>query len=165
MKRTISAFTLVAALLAAAGSGTLPATADAAAQSASGFGQTHLGLAFRNFAFSATKRADGTVTGQAQLYRQDLGVLVHIELDCLHARGNLAVVSGVVTSTNSATLPVGIDELFVVKDNGDGPDAPADEITLVFDGLGLACTDLPPDPAFHAPFLFPIEHGQIQVRA
>ena len=162
MKRTLA---VLFALLAAAGAATPPAAASPAAQSASGFGQTHLGLPFRNFAFSVTKHANGRVTGQAQLERQDLGIYVHIELDCLNALGNLALVSGVVMSTNSPMLPVGIDELFVVKDNGEGPDAPADEITLVFDGLGLACTDLPPDPVLHAPFLFPIEHGQIQVRS
>ncbi len=62
MKKTIATFSLVVALLAGVGIGTEGAAADPALQSASGFGQLHLGLPFRNFAFSATKELDGTVT-------------------------------------------------------------------------------------------------------
>ena len=157
MKRRIA---LVVVLLATASGGAQPAAADPATQAASGFGQVHLGLPFRNFSFAATRHADGTATGQAQLLRQDLGVRVHVEIDCLNVLGDIAVMSGVVESTNSPTLPVGLSQLFAVRDAGEGPD----EITLVLDGLGIPCTALPPDPAVLAPFLFPIEHGQIQVR-
>jgi hypothetical protein len=52
--------------------------------------------------------------------------------------------------------------LFAVEDNGQGPHAPADEITLVFSGLGIPCTYVT-DATLLAPFLFPIESGQIQV--
>ena len=164
MKRRIAAVALTVLLLTAAGAGAQPAAADGERQSASGFGQVHLGLPFRNFSFAATRRADGTATGQAQLLRQDLGVHVHIEIDCLTVFGDIAVMSGVVKSTNSPVLPIGLSQLFAVRDNGEGPDSAPDEITLVFDGLGIACTELPPDPAVHEPFLFPIEHGQVQVR-
>lgn len=152
------------ALVMATGIGTPAASADLAAQSASGFGQVHLGLPFRNFAFSARKSSDGTVSGQAQLERNDTGLILHIGIDCLNVLGNVAVMSGVVTSSNSPLLPVGADELFAVQDNGEGPNAPADELTLTFSGLGIVCTDIP-DPAILAPFLITIETGQIQVRA
>jgi len=161
MKKTIAGVSLLVALLAVAAAGTQSAGADLAIQSASGFGQVHLGLPFRNFAFSATE-LDGTVTGQAQLERRDSGILIHIDIDCLNVLGSIAVMSGVVTSTNSPTLPVGTDELFAVQDNGEGPSAPPDEITLAFSGLGIACTDIT-DPGVLAPFLITIESGQIQV--
>jgi hypothetical protein len=159
---TAGALAVLLILAASAGAQTQPGAATA--QSASGFGQVHLGLPFRNFAFSATKHEDGTVTGQAQLQRRDLGVYVHVDIDCLTTFGDIAVMSGVVARTNSPFLPVGFSQLLAVEDNGEGPGAAPDQITMVFDGLGIACTDLPPDPAIHAPFLFPVEHGQIQVR-
>jgi hypothetical protein len=164
MKKTIAALSLLVALLAVTTAGTQSAAADPARQSASGFGQVHLGLPFRNFSFAATKESDGTVTGQAQLERHDLGTFIHIEIDCLNVLGNIGVMSGIVTATNSPILPVGSDELFAVQDNGEGPGAPADEITLAYSDLGISCADIT-DPGLLDPFLFTIENGQIQVRS
>src|SRR5512143_3201835 len=92
---------LLYSILAFAAAGPDLASADPAVQSASGFGQIHLGLPFRNFAFSATKQADGTVTGEAQLENRAIGLLGHIHIDCLNVLGNVAVMSGVVTYSNS----------------------------------------------------------------
>jgi len=164
MKKTLVFCSLFASLLAPVGGGTQPLAAAATLQSASGFGQVHLGLPLRNFAFSATRSSDGSVAGQAQLENRATGFVGHIQIDCLNVMDNVAVMSGVVTASNSSALPVGSDEIFAVQDNGEGPDAPADEITLAFSGLGLVCTDIP-DPALLVPFLFTIESGQIQVRS
>lgn len=166
MKKTIALVVLIAALVPAA-AGTQSAAGASTLQSASGFGQVHLGLPFRNFAFSATRSSDGTVTGEAQLENRSSffpAFIGHIRIDCLNVLGNVAVMSGVLTQSNSPNLPVGSEELFAVQDNGEGPDAPVDEITLTFSGLGIACTDIP-DPVLLAPFLFTIESGQIQVRS
>jgi len=161
MTKTIAALSLLVALTVGT-AGTKTAAAESAPPSASGFGQIHLGLPFRNFAFSATKASSGTVSGQAQLERTDSGILIHIRIDCLNVLGNVAVMSGVVTSTNSPFLPVGTDELFAVQDKGEGPSAQEDEITLAFSGLGIPCTYIT-DPAQLALFFVPIENGQIQV--
>ena len=161
MKKTIAALLLLVVLLAAVGAGTESAAADPAVQSASGFGQVHLGLPFRNFAFSATKQTDGTTSGQAQLERSDNGILAHIDIDCLNVLGNVAVMSGMYTRATNPAL-VGSDALFAVKDNGEGPGAPPDEITLAFSGLGIPCTYII-DPAQLALFFVPIESGQVQV--
>ena len=161
MKKTIATFSLVVALLAGVGIGTEGAAADPALQSASGFGQLHLGLPFRNFTFSATKELDGTVTGQAQLERRDNRIRAHIDIDCLNVLGNVAVMSGVYTFASDLDL-VGSEVLFAVQDNGEGPSAPPDEITLAFSGLGIPCTYIT-DPALLDPFLVTIESGQIQV--
>ena len=76
----------------------------------------------------------------------------------------VAVMSGVWTSSNLLSIPVGSDAFFAVQDNGEGPSAPPDEITLGFSGLGIPCTFVT-DPAQLAPFFVPIESGQIQVHA
>jgi hypothetical protein len=163
MKKTITALSLLVALFAAVGTGTESAAAGQAIQSASGFGQVHLGLPFRNFAFSATKQLDGGVTGQAQLERSDNGIRAHIDIDCLNVLGNVAVMSGVYTFA-SDPASVGSDVLFAVQDNGEGPSAPPDQITLAISGLGIPCTYIT-DPAMLALFFVPIESGQIQVNS
>src|SRR6266545_7182804 len=162
MKKTIALVAVLIAGLVPAAVGTQPAAAASTLQSASGFGQVHLGLPFRNFAFSATKQTDGTTSGQAQLERSDNGILAHIDIDCLNVLGNVAVMSGMYTRATNPAL-VGSDALFAVKDNGEGPGAPPDEITLAFSGLGIPCTYII-DPAQLALFFVPIESGQIQVR-
>jgi hypothetical protein len=164
MKKTIAGVALLVTLLAAAGAGAQSASADPALQSASGFGQIHLGLPFRNFAFSATKAADGSATGEAQIENRSSDFRGHIAIDCLNVLGNVAVMSGVLTQSTLSNLPVGTVELFAVQDSGEGPNAPLDEITLAIDGLGIPCTFVT-DPAQLAPFFVPIESGQIQVRS
>jgi hypothetical protein len=163
MKKTIARISLLVAMLAAAGGGTQSASADPSAQSASGFGQVHLGLPTRDFAFSASMSVDGTATGEAQVENRSSGFRGHIRIDCLNVIANVALMTGVWTSSTSPSIPVGSDAFFAVQDNGEGPNAPADEITLTLSGLGIACTDIT-DPALLDPFLVTIENGQIQVR-
>jgi len=162
MKKTIAALSLLVALLTVAGAGTASASADPSLQSATGSGQVHLGLPLRTFAFSATKTADGTASGEAQVDNRSSGFRGHVAVDCLNVLGNVAVMSGVWTSSTLPNIPVGSDAFFAVEDNGEGPNAPPDEITLTFSGLGIPCTYVT-DPALLAPFLVPIESGQIQV--
>ena len=57
MKKTIAGIALLVLLLAATGAAVQSVSADPTSQSASGFGQIHLGLPPRNFAFSATRAA------------------------------------------------------------------------------------------------------------
>ncbi|HYT79712.1 MAG TPA: hypothetical protein VEQ37_10740 [Actinomycetota bacterium] len=162
MKRTITGIALLVSLLTGVGAGTPSASADPGLQSASGFGQVHLGLPFRNFAFSATKSADGTASGNAQLENRATGFRGHIAIDCLNVLGNTAVMSGVVISSTSPNIPVGSDAFFAVQDNGEGPNAPPDEITSAYFFLGIPCTYVT-DPAQLALFFYTIETGEIQV--
>lgn len=162
MKKTITALSILVAMLAAGGAGAQSAVADSALPSASGFGQVHLGLPFRNFAFSATKSADGTASGNAQLENRTNGFRGHIAIDCLNVLGNTAVMTGVVTSSTSPNIPVGSDAFFAVQDNGEGPNAQPDEITSAYFFLGIPCTYVT-DPAQLALFFYTIETGEIQV--
>jgi hypothetical protein len=163
MMRTIVRIWLIVAMLGALGTGMPPAAAGTAPQSASGFGQVHLGLPFRNFALSAMTSSAGTVSGQAQLENRSSGFIGHIQIDCLNVLGSVAVMSGEYTYSNFPDS-VGSDVFFAVRDNGEGPNFPPDQITLAFTGLGLTCADIT-DPALLAPFLFSIEGGQIRVES
>jgi hypothetical protein len=162
MKTTLAALSLVATLLASATTATRTASAEPGHQSASGSGQFHLGLPLRTFSFSAQTAADGTAGGEAQLDNRASGARDHFEIDCLNVLGDIAVMSGIVRSSVDPTL-VGTDVLFAVRDNGEGPGAPPDEISLAFTGLAIACTDIT-DLASLDPFLVPIEQGQVRVR-
>jgi len=162
MKTTVATLYLLAALLTPATTATPAASAEPTHQSATGSGQFHLGLPLRTFSFSAHTGPDGTITGEAQLDNRASGARDHFEIDCLNVLGDIAVMSGTIRSSIDPTL-VGTDVLFAVRDNGEGPDAPPDEISLALTGFGIACTDIT-DPASLEPFLVPIEQGQVQVR-
>ncbi len=117
----------------------------------------------RTFTASAVKHEDGTVTGQSQINNRGLGVSAHISIDCLLIVGNVAVLSGVVTTSSDARR-VGIGVFFAMEDNGEGNNAPADRITQAFPApptipdLCIVVGLLPDD------FFVPIEKGNIQVR-
>ena len=125
--------------------------------SATGSGHMQLGGELRTFSFSAVERNDGSVTGQAQLQARLVDSTSHVEIDCLNVVGNVAIVSG--------TLDSGITGAFAVEDNGEGGNAPPDRITLLNTGPFFTpgiCKFL--TPAVVAPFLLPIEKGNVQVR-
>jgi hypothetical protein len=115
----------------------------------------------RNFSFSAIL-ANGTVQGQAQLNNRQQDAVDHLDIDCLKVVGNTAVVSGVVTRSNSGQL--GNTGVFAVQDNGEGNNAAPDRLSLTFfygpQYAGTLCTfftfaDFPTSP---------IQGGNIQVR-
>jgi hypothetical protein len=164
MKKTIAGIALLVLLLTVTGADVQSASADPALQSASGSGQIHLGLPLRTFSFSAKEAADGSASGEAQIENRSSGFRGHIQIDCLNVLDNVAVISGTWSSSNLPSIPVSSDAFFAVQDNGEGPSAPPDEITLGFSGLGIPCTFVT-DPALLAPFFVPIESGQIQVRS
>ena len=85
--------------------------------------------------FSASQDVDGTVTGQAQHWRQNDNELVfisHLNLDCMHVleEENAVILGGTATQDSDPDF-VGSTVVFAVRDNGKGPKAPADEVTGV----------------------------------
>ena len=132
-------------------------------QSATGSG--HFRLAdgnLRTFTASAVKHKDGSVTGQSQAHNRRIDVKAQSSIDCLLVVGNIAVMSGVVT-TSSDPARVGIGIFWAVQDNGEGKNAPADRITMLFRAApnpNLCILVGPPPPSV----LVPIEKGNIQVR-
>jgi len=119
----------------------------------------------RVFAFNATTLPNGTVQGAGTLNRTDEGVRINFSIDCISVSGNVATMSG--TVTNSNVFVPGGPFWFRVKDNGEGGNTPADEMT----GF-LFCQPGDPDPLCaqltcgnDLPLgLNPIEAGNIKVK-
>jgi hypothetical protein len=137
-----------------------PAVSDGVVSSANGSGHITSGGETRTFAFTATKDAEGTVTGQAQVISRALDTVVHFDIDCLRVVGNVAHMSGIATrSSNPVEAPVGELRRFVVMDNGEGSDSDPDLIsTIPVNPAGETCessTLLPTRP---------VEEGNVQVR-
>lgn len=126
----------------------------------------------RVFAFNAVTHPDGSVSGQGQLTYTHNGndVKIHFTINCISVSGNDAIMSG--TVSNSKALPgyVGGPCWFKVKDNGEGANAPPDEITFFIfcqpnDISGFCATLIcDVDHELDAGGLNPIENGNIQVK-
>jgi hypothetical protein len=118
------------------------------------------------FAFTARKYSDGSVKGEAQVDNRAQGVMSHFTLNCLVVSGTTAYVSGNVDRTNSTVFQAGDPAFFGVRDNGEGTNAPPDQISLVFINL-TGGTGTPPtpctNPLFQANPTIPIDSGNIQV--
>jgi hypothetical protein len=144
------------------------ASAENVAQSATGSGQLEFTTdgvtALRTFAFEATKASDGSVTGEAQIDNRSVPGRLHIQIDCLNVIGNIAVISGTITSSTEAGVPAGASSIFGVQDNGEGAGSAPDQITQQFANSGLACTDITPSNVGLFTYLLrDVETGNIQV--
>jgi hypothetical protein len=115
-------------------------------------------------AFSAVKRADGTVTGNARIDRKDLGISWNLDVTCMAVQGNTAWIAGIIRNASGPVIREGTVSYFYVIDNGEGADAPPDVASAVRinDLAGqdqefcqLRPLALPPSP---------IAHGNVQVR-
>jgi hypothetical protein len=131
--------------------------------SATGSGQTTVGGELRTFSFTARIDATGAASGTAQVNNRQVGEMFQLDIDCLKAVGNVAIVSGVFTR-HTDTHAIGLTGIFAVVDTGEGPGHPPDQITQVFffEPGELRCTDL--EPADAAPFFTSIDAGSVQVR-
>ena len=110
------------------------ATFDAAGVTASAVGNGHfaaLGEAVNSFSFNALKKADGTVKGEATLQIRLFDTCWKLDVDCLAMSGNVAVLSGEVSHTNTPYVGWGL--WLAVEDNGEGENAVPDRITGAYD--------------------------------
>jgi hypothetical protein len=112
----------------------------------------------RSFSFSATAK-DGTVKGQFQYRILGTPYWGQGEVTCMTIVENTAYIGGVYTRAWSPNA-IGDEKVFVVKDNGAGPNAVPDKITYIHDGNAQAfCAD---PPAWEP--LVAVEKGAIVVR-
>ena len=119
---------------------------------------------FRSFSFSARKYADGTSNGELQLNSRSFDVVVHIEIDCLRVVGNVAHMSGRITRvSNPDEGEVGELNRVEVRDNGEGGNAPPDQVSTIPANPGDAdpttCVDPPTNPTIRT-----VQRGNVQVR-
>lgn len=126
--------------------------------SATGSGHFHIGDELRTFSFSAVKNAVGNARGEGELHNRAQDLALHLKINCLSIVGNTATVTGKISDSNNPAL-IGLDFYFKAADNGEGANAPPDEISLVFFffGPGPTCSTNLAVP------LIAIEGGNIQV--
>ena len=120
----------------------------------------------RTFSFTARRHADGTVSGQWERvnHLNESQTKSHGQVTCFTiVGGNQAFLGGFATSGLFSTPPNN-EVAWRVVDNGQGANAPADQISLEFVGAvpGFAagyCAATPAAPALNA-----VQQGNIQVR-
>ncbi len=133
---------------------------------ASGSGEIAVTSNGRTFAFTAVELPDGRATGQLSLDYKQIDVHGHGVIDCLAVDGNVATMSGTVTTGSYFGEDLRGLELafwFRAEDNGE-PGINADRMT----GLWVEEIDLPsiPDCTGELPFtptLYTIATGNINV--
>ena len=143
-----------------------PAASHAVVGSATGSGHmVRPDGTFRSFSFSARKYADGTSKGELQLNSRSFDVVVHIKIDCLRVVGNVAHMSGRITRvSNPDEGEVGELNRVEVRDNGEGGNAPPDQISTIPANPGDAdpttCVDPPTNATIRT-----VQRGNVQVRS
>jgi hypothetical protein len=137
--------------------------------SASGHGALETSDGLRQFSFSATEHADGTVTGNAVLSNPAFQVdgkdyQLQIDISCLKVVGNIAIFGGTTKRTNDPSLVDAV--FFTVQDNGEP--GKQDKISRVFFWDDDPTTTGDPQACLlTGPTDFPLEtiaKGNIQVR-
>lgn len=160
MKRALVLAGLAALALVGLTSAPAPADSNAVVNAATGSGHRISGGEFRSFSFSAVRFADGSTSGQAEVYPRSLDAFAHIAIDCLEVTGNVAHMSGVVTHSSDPSVFVPNEQVhFAVEDNGEGNGAPPDRVTGIPENEPSTCQDALPSAAFN-----PIVRGNVQVR-
>jgi hypothetical protein len=119
---------------------------------------------FRSFSFTARKYADGTSKGELQLNSRSFDVVVHIKIDCLRVVGNVAHMSGRITRVNNPDEgEVGELNRVEVRDNGEGRNAPPDQVSTIPVNPGdrdpTTCLDPPTNTTIRT-----VQRGNVQVR-
>jgi hypothetical protein len=162
MVRIITLGAALLVLVASVATGVGTAGSNGLVASATGSGQTTFSDEQRTFTFTARKYADGSVKGEVQLNNRAQDRVFHMTLDCLVVNGNKAYASGVVDRSTIST-DVGLTWTFEVVDNGEGANAPGDQISLVtIFSPQLPCTN-PGAQGYLDTHLLPIESGNVQV--
>jgi len=123
---------------------------------------TTTGPETRHFSFHANTTGNGNVQGSGVLTFTGGGTQLKFDINCLNVVGNVATMSGTITQSNEPAVIVGTRCWFRVQDNGEGSNAPEDQITRLFTFPGNpnppTCTSPGPSP------LLLIEGGNIQVK-
>ena len=164
--RVVAVPLAVVMLLVATAVAQAPAASQAVVASATGSGHmVRPDGTFRSFSFSARKYADGTSKGELQLNSRSFDVVVHIKIDCLRVVGNVAHMSGRITRvSNPDEGEVGELNRVEVRDNGEGGNAPPDQVSTIPVNPGDADPTTCVDPPTNAT-IRPVQRGNVQVRS
>lgn len=118
------------------------------------------------YGFTASRNGDGNVSGQFESHWNFFGkrpseLRFHMEITCLSVSGNEAWLGGVVTQSSVEWFPVGIEWVWRVVDNGEGNNAPPDQLGMFFFQSASTCAD-GGDP--QSPDLYDWTHGNVEVK-
>jgi len=115
------------------------------------------------YGFNAKLDAAGNVKGQAEVHFPSDDVNMHIDVQCLVARGNEAWLSGPVTRSDDPLTPVGMVFVWRVVDNGQGKGAAPDEVS---DFL-YSPNNFPPGACIRQPGLitYPWDNGNVRINS
>ena len=126
---------------------------------------TATGFRFR-YSFSAIRHADGSVSGEFENHIENAAtgefvLLAHVDIVCFTVTGNIARIGGIVERQVGGATPPPAEGFITVVDNGEGGQGVADLASPPGVGPGSALAHC--DTGLPRP-LFPVEHGNIQVR-
>ena len=96
------------------------ASSGAVVQSAGGNAMRWSGGEPFILSFTAKKHADGTVDGRMHVDVKRLDARIDVRVTCLSIEGNTAWVGGIIESTSSPLIGVGLATYFYVIDMGEG---------------------------------------------
>lgn len=144
------------------------AATSAVIASATGSGHFTSGGELRTLAFTAVRRADGSVSGQYQVVIHAIDRFLHVSVTCLSVRNDTAWIAGVIDRTNHPVIQEGTVSYFWAVDGGEGAGA-EDKVSIarINDRLGedQRFCSLMPDEEFSGLPGRVVEHGNVQVRA
>jgi hypothetical protein len=114
----------------------------------------------RTIEFTAVRDSHNNQRGQGHFYNHVSGLRLHFAIDCLNVQGNVATISGKLSSSTNPDLQ---DAPFLLRvvDNGEGRNAPPDQaspIAVFLSGHAATCNELASGT------LYPILGGNIQVK-
>jgi hypothetical protein len=173
MRAILFRFLLVAVIVLLPGIplGSVGPAAVAAAQetqeSVTGHAEFVTASGFRfHYSFSAIRHADGSVSGEFENHVENAAtgefvLMAHVDIVCFTITGNIARIGGIIERQVGGVNAVGVEGFITVVDNGEGAEGVADLASPpgVAPGSAFAhCATGLPRP------LFPVEHGNIQVR-
>jgi hypothetical protein len=124
---------------------------------------TATGIRF-SYSLSAIRHRDGRVSGEFQNHVEnaitgEFILRAHVQIVCFTVSGNIARVGGLIERQEGGAPAAGQEGFITVVDNGEGADGVPDLASPPALGSAFAhCDTGLPRP------LFPIEHGNIQVR-
>jgi len=133
-------------------------------ESATGSGHIEFDGGLRVFTHNARNKANGS-SGHFNLNRHDTGIHFGGSVICLNVDGNVAYFAGEIETSNSEdpTWDPGSFVVWSTIDNGEGNNAPTDEISLVYGGYTEEQVISLCESGFSVAYI-EISQGNIQIR-
>lgn len=159
MERRLGGAVCAVAMFAIVGASVARTHGAGIAASATAGYQVTFGGEERTIEFTAQRDTANNSRGEGHLFNHVSGTKIHFTIDCLSVVGSQATISGAVSDSDNAAVPVGTPIWLSAVDNGEGSKSPRDLVSPLFAIFGpeVPCT------TSLAPANLPIQGGNIQV--